>query len=415
MFTVATAPTWAVHGTSRWGGYSDPMANLKAVRPDGRREKHRVAEFFAGIGLVRVGLESAGFEVAWANDIEADKHQMYAQHFGEDERAAAHFALGDIGDANGDELPADLSLAWASFPCTDLSLAGSRAGLSGKSSATFWHFARLMRELGANRPPVVALENVVGLATSHGGNDLAAAVRALNELGYSVDVLTLDARRFVPQSRPRLFLVGAQEPPADTPVPNSELRPDWLQAAYGDPTLRTHRADLPAPPPPLTSGLSELVERVDYRDTRWWDEDRTQRFLSSLSPIQSERVEALRKARKVSYRTAYRRTRHGVAVWEVRPDDISGCLRTARGGSSKQALVRAGNGAVRVRWMTPREYARLMGVGDYKLDGLRINQALFGFGDAVCVPVVRWLADNYLMPLVSGALATPAELQAVSV
>jgi DNA (cytosine-5)-methyltransferase 1 len=372
----------------------------------------RVAEFFAGIGLVRLGLESAGFEVVWANDIEADKQKMYVQQFGDD---GAHFALGDISQTEVGDLPKNLSLAWASFPCTDLSLAGWRAGLIGKSSATFWHFTRLMRELNDELPPVVALENVVGLATSHGGDDLAQAVRELNDLGYSVDVLTLDARRFVPQSRPRLFLVGAQEPPEDTPVPNSELRPEWLQSVYGDSTLRTHRAELPAPPPPLISGLSALVEEIDHRDTQWWDEARTDRFISSLSPMQAQRLDALRMARKVSYRTAYRRTRQGVAVWEVRPDDISGCLRTARGGSSKQALVRVGNGTVRVRWMTPREYARLMGAGEYRLDGLRTNQALFGFGDAVCVPVVRWLAENYLIPLATGELAGPTVLRAVGV
>ncbi|GHP18116.1 MULTISPECIES: DNA cytosine methyltransferase [Nocardiaceae] len=364
-----------------------------------------VAEFFAGIGLVRMGLEQAGFEVCWANDIERDKHHMYRQHFGDD---AAHFQLGDVAGTRGGDLPDGLSLAWASFPCTDLSLAGGRAGLAGKNSSTFRHFTRVLDEMGDGRPEVVALENVVGLATSHGGDDLAAAVRELNELGYSVDVLTIDARRFVPQSRPRLFLIGAQHPPEDARDPNSELRPDWLQAVYGDSTLSTHRAPLPSPPIPLTSGLGDLVERMDYRDERWWDADRTEAFVRSLSPIQLQRIEILKKARKVSYRTAYRRTRNGVAVWEARPDDISGCLRTARGGSSKQAVVKIGHGRLQVRWMTPLEYARLMGAGDYTLGGLRNNQALFGFGDAVCVPVVAWLAEHYLMPLVNGTLGSIA-------
>lgn len=397
-------------GPSRAADNLSDMAQLQAVPAPGG--SLRVAEFFAGIGLVRIGLERAGFEVAWANDIEPDKYDMYRQHF---QDGGQHFSLGDVSKTQADELPKSLSLAWASFPCTDLSLAGWRAGLGGKSSSTFWHFTRLMRELDTERPPVVALENVVGFATSRGGDDLAAAIRELNELEYSVDVLTLDARRFVPQSRPRLFLVGAKNPPPDTSIPNNELRPDWLQTVYGDPTLRTHRAELPAPPPPLTSGLTNLVERLGHRDPEWWDEHRIARFIDSLSPIQAERLSVLTKRRNVSYRTAYRRTRNGVAVWEIRPDDISGCLRTARGGSSKQALVRAGNGTVRVRWMTAREYARLMGAGEYNLDGLRRNQALFGFGDAVCVPVVNWLADKYLRPLVTGEMHPKATLQAVSV
>ena len=56
--------------------------------------------------------------------------------------------------------------------------------------------------------------------------------------------------------------------------------------------------------------------------------------------------------------------------------------------------------------MTPLEYARLMGADGYKIDSLRSNQVLFGFGDAVCVPVVSWLAENYLLTLALGDLGT---------
>lgn len=387
------------------GQYDSRMGNvtpISAARP-------RVLEFFAGIGLARMGLEEAGFHVAWANDYEPDKKAMYDAQFAESSNHS--FALGDIGKVKVDDLPRDAELAWASSPCTDLSLAGTRAGLAGVQSGTFWHFTKLLRELEGDRPEAVVLENVVGLATSHGGDDLTAAIREFNDLGYSVDVLAIDARRFLPQSRPRLFLVGAQNPPEDVAEPNSELRPDWLQWVYGDKTLRTHRAKLPAPPAPKTEGLGEVVEEMSLNDERWWDADRTEAFTSSLSPMQRDRVMALKRSPGVKYRTAYRRTRNGVAVWEVRPDDISGCLRTARGGSSKQAVVRLGNKRLQVRWMTPREYARLMGAGDYDLSAARNNQALFGFGDAVAVPAVSWLAKNYLMPLVRGKLASASEVQ----
>lgn len=366
-----------------------------------RSRRPRALEFFAGIGLARMGLEAAGFEVAWANDYEPDKKALYTAQYGDE----GHFVLGDIARVQPADLPSGAALSWASSPCTDLSLAGNRAGLDGNQSGTFWHWIRLLDGL-AERPSVVVLENVVGLATSHGGDDLTAAIRALNGLGYSVDVLAIDARRFLPQSRPRLFVVGALNPPADDPMANPELRPEWLSWVFADKTLTTHRATLPTPPVPLTAGLGTLIEKMPDDDERWWDEQRTEAFLSSLSPIQWDRVTRLRRGRRVVYRTAYRRTRAGVAVWEVRADDISGCLRTARGGSSKQAVVRAGRGKVQVRWMTPVEYARLMGAGDYDLSAARTNQALFGFGDAVAVPAVAWLAENYLMPLVQGRLAS---------
>lgn len=387
---------------SRLGGGSDSVegmgkiTSISAARP-------LALEFFAGIGLARMGLEASGFRVGWANDYEPDKKAMYDAQFGE---ALDHtFSLGDIGGVSVEDLPRGAALAWASSPCTDLSLAGGRAGFAGAQSGTFWHFIRLLKELEDDRPEVAVLENVTGLASSHGGDDLTAAIRAFNELGYSVDVLAIDARRFVPQSRPRLFLVGALNPPQDSPDPNSELRPDWLQWVFGDESLRTHRAALPAPPLPMTEGLGKLIEEMAADDQRWWDKARVDAFTASLSPFQSERLAGLRRTSGIKYRTAYRRTRNGVAVWEVRADDVSGCLRTARGGSSKQAVVRLGNGRVQVRWMTPREYARLMGAGDYDLRGARTNQVLFGFGDAVAVPAVSWLSENYLLPLVKGTMA----------
>lgn len=375
---------------------------ISAARP-------RALEFFAGIGLARMGLEAAGFRVVWANDYEADKKAMYEAQFAE--FGEQHFVLGDIGKVKAGDLPQGAALAWASSPCTDLSLAGNRAGFAGAQSGTFWQFIRLLEELGDDRPEAVVLENVVGLATSHGGDDLTAAIAAFNSLGYSIDVLSIDARRFVPQSRPRLFLVGAQNPPEDVPEPNSELRPDWLQWVFGDEGLRTHRARLPAPPAPRTEGLGDEIEDMPLDDERWWDAERTERFISSLSSTQIDRVMELKRSSGVKYRTAYRRTRKGVAVWEVRPDDIAGCLRTARGGSSKQAVVRLGNKRLQVRWMTPREYARLMGAHDYDLSGARNNQALFGFGDAVAVPAVSWLSEHYLLPLIRGQFTTTAVVE----
>ncbi|MDR2374262.1 MAG: DNA (cytosine-5-)-methyltransferase [Bifidobacteriaceae bacterium] len=362
-----------------------------------------VLEFFAGIGLARMGLEAAGFRVVWANDSEPNKAAMYGTQF---PASADHeFALGDIGQVRADDLPRGASLAWASSPCTDLSLAGGRAGLAGAHSGAFWHFIRLLKGLDGDAPGAVVLENVIGLATSHGGEDIKAAIRAFNGLGYSVDVLAIDARRFVPQSRLRLFLVGAKNPPEAAPGPAGELRPGWLQWVHEDKTLRTHRAALPAAPAPKLTGLGDLVEDIPPDDDRWWDHDRTEAFMASLSQTQRERVEALRRAAGARHRTAYRRTRGGAAVWEVRADDLAGCLRTARGGSSKQAVVRLGDGRLQARWMTPRECARLMGAGGYDLSAARANQALFGFGDAVAVPVVAWLAEHYLMPLVRGAAA----------
>ena len=226
-------------------------------------------EFFAGIGLARLGLEESGFQVEWSNDIDSAKCEMYRNNFTD---TPGHTLVeGDMSELSGDDLPHDASIAWGSSPCTDLSLAGTRTGLNGKQSGAFWQYVRLLEELGDSRPPIAILENVNGLATSHSGEDLAAAVHAFNVLGYSVDVLSIDTRRFIPQSRPRLFLVGLQNPPSAEQF-DSSLRPDWLQQVFADTSLRTHRAPLPEPPSPLMSGLNMYVENMADDDERWWDE-----------------------------------------------------------------------------------------------------------------------------------------------
>ena len=352
----------------------------------------RVAEFFAGIGLVREALEGVGFDVVWANDIEPSKMALYEANYG-----AEHFSLRDIRDVVGDDIP-DVSLATASFPCTDLSLAGNRAGFAGEESSMFWEFARVLDEMGTRRPPLVLLENVPSFATSHGGNDFAQAIRKLNDLDYACGAFILDARWFLPQSRPRLFIVGSASglPEPWTATDGTFAPVQQLFATHPEPDLVPLVVPMPDVAPP---SLAETVERLSTDDARWWDTERVARFVESLSPIQTRRLERLRTGRSLRWTTAYRRTRHGRAVWEMRADEIAGCLRTARGGSSKQALVEAGGGNLRIRWMTAREYARLQGAPAYRLEGVRDTQALFGFGDAVCVPVVAWIGKHLLQPL----------------
>ncbi len=85
------------------------------------------AEFFAGIGLVRMGLERNGWKIQFANDIDPSKRRQYEFHYKD---SHSHFHLGDIHELNADSIP-PVTLATASFPCTDLSLAGKRVGLGG--------------------------------------------------------------------------------------------------------------------------------------------------------------------------------------------------------------------------------------------------------------------------------------------
>ena len=352
---------------------------------------NRICEFFAGIGLMRLGLERAGFSCVFANDIDPDKAEQYRTNFGDDE-----FLLGDIHALEPADLP-DCELFTASFPCNDLSVAGARAGLAGAQSGAYWGLIRILEALGDRRPESVLLENVPGFLTSHGGRDFAAALAALSELGYGCDAFLLDARHFTPQSRLRLFVVarlGAEE--ATFTLDDSILRPAPLRRfIHEHPEIRWSIEALPDPPE-RTSTLVDILEDLPDDDPAWWNAERTEYFMNQLSERHLGVAQSMIAAPTVSFGTAFRRVRKGRSMAELRTDGLAGCLRTPRGGSGRQILFKAGGGRFQVRLLTARECARLQGVpDDYKID-VPLNKALFGFGDAVCVPAITWIASNYL-------------------
>ena len=355
------------------------------------------AEYFAGIGLMRLGLDQAGWTTVFANDIDEKKHQMYCDHFGE----SPEFVLGDVHQIKPTSVPTTL-LATASFPCNDLSLAGSRKGLAGQHSSAFWGFIRILEKMGGRRPPLILLENVTGFLTSQGGGDFREALLALNRLGYGVDAFIIDAARFVPQSRQRLFVVGERGAKSIVEDNPSLLESDLRPAALADfilwhPDIQWNLRHLPSLPRHGRK-LDTVIEELSPNSAAWWSKARCEYLLNQMSPKHRAIADSMIKASDRSFGTVFRRVRATGSMAELRTDGIAGCLRTPRGGSGRQILFVAGGGKFSVRLLTARECARLMGADDFRLK-VPLNQALFGFGDAVCVPAIRWIADNYLTPL----------------
>lgn len=367
-------------------------------------------EFFAGGGMARAGL-GPGWRCGFANDIDPRKAASYAANWG-----GAEMVVQDIRNVAPADLPGTADLVWASFPCQDLSLAGVGAGLGGARSGTFWPFVELCREVIAEgrAPAVIALENVAGTLTSHGGKDFEAILAALAGLGYRPGAMVVDAAHFVPQSRPRLFIVALRADLAPVGAASGPAAP------WHTPALRRAVAALPAPlaeahlwwqmPVPAARNMHfvDLIED-DPASVPWHTRAETRALLSMMSEVNLAKVRTAQAARTRMVGGVYKRTRvaQGVKVQraEVRFDDVAGCLRTPAGGSSRQLILVVEGETIRSRLISARETARLMGLPDSYILPARYNEAYHLTGDGVAVPVVRHIARHVIEPLVAQAPA----------
>ena len=373
-------------------------ASIATSRVESSNLPMTAVEYFAGVGLFRMGLERAGWNVEFANDWDGERAPIYEGFFGD------KYEIRNIFSVSHEQVPR-ATLATCSFPCIDLSLAGKRAGIHGRHSGAFWGFYELLRNQGSTSPAIVLLENVPGWLYSNGGDDFYATAAALNELGYACDVFVVNARSFVPQSRSRVFMVGVKGtiPSMAFAHPRSKrLMPQKLKELIdANSAIDWMRLDVPEPPPFRNEGFSsEIVEVLPSDSTLWWAEEKVEKHLRMMSPAHFELVKYLTNRDEISYRTFFRRRRAEGQRAEVRSDDIAGCLRTAVGGSGKQFMVAVGKGSTRMRTLTTREYARLQGVPDkYPIVANSERQSLSAFGDAVCVPVIAWIAKEVMTPL----------------
>jgi DNA (cytosine-5)-methyltransferase 1 len=371
---------------------------------------HTFYEFFAGGGMARIGLGPA-WRCAFANDVDVAKARAYADNHG-----SAALAVKDVREVSPSELPGRADLAWASFPCQDLSLAGRGAGLGGERSGLFWPFWTLMRRLAAEgrAPRTIAIENVVGILTSKSGRDFTTIADAIASLGYRFGAIVIDAAAYGPQSRPRVFVIciasGLTAPLSAVSEGPAKDQPSSLVAAHARLTPATARNWLwwrTSAPPARVPTLASIIDAAP--DIPWHSEAQTARLLSLMSEANLQKVRSAQSSGMHSVGAVYRRTRKDgdgrkQQRAEVRFDGLAGCLRTPGGGSSRQTLLFVDGARVRSRLLTTREAARLMGLPDtYRLPA-RYNEAYHLVGDGVAVPVVRAIAGSIIEPVL-GACA----------
>ena len=360
-------------------------------------------EFFAGGGMARAGLGEE-WSCVFANDFSEHKAKAYRENWG-----GKHLLVEDINKISSSALPGHADLAWASFPCQDLSLAGNGAGLKGERSGTFWGFLKVIQSLRleGRKPSMIVLENVYGTLTSHEGKDFDAIARSVASEGYNFGVIVVDAVQFVPQSRPRVFIICIDEA---LNIPDSVFCERASPAWHPDKVIRAYNAlpkkvkskwmwwKMPEPTQTLFS-LDEIIENEPI-GVKWHTQDETKKIISMMSPLNRQKVIAAQQAKQIKVGTIYKRTREGVQRAEVRFDGVAGCLRTPSGGSSRQTIMVVDGPKIRTRLISPREAARLMGLPESYILPKKYNEAYHLVGDGVVVPVVAHINQNILLPII---------------
>jgi len=382
--------------------------------------RYTLAEFFAGGGLARLGF-GPNWDVVFANDVCPDKAETYKTNFGSD-----HLLVRDIARVRATEIPA-AGVWWVSFPCKDHSIAGRMAGLDGERSSTV--FAVLKRLQAAKQngrsPAIVILENVVGFLSFGKGADFQLIVEQLGGYGYRIGAVEMDADSWLPAARRRVFVVAIR---VDTPLPEGTYKagpePQWHSRVLKRAVKRLGSKAQEEwvwwtmPQPPVHSMTIASILEAKVGEDAWFGPEVVQRFLSIVDDTGKARLQTMQAAGRpvaaVMVEKGHRTLKY-VRIATVRADTAFTLLASAT-GSSRQRLLVVDGAQLRIREFTPREVSRLMGAPETYIPPKDLTPAVAVMGDAVAVPVVRYLVQHLVEPLMRavtgcGELAPAARQQ----
>lgn len=160
------------------------------------------ASFFAGVGGIDIAFEQQGFEVIYANEIDANAVKTF--NFNSKIQADHR----DINDVKASEIP-DFDIMLAGFPCQAFSVAGYRQGFDDERGRGTLFF-ELERIFKAKKPKVILLENVKNLVGHDSGNTFRVIIDKLENAGYHVKYQVMNGMDYgnVPQNRERIYIVA---------------------------------------------------------------------------------------------------------------------------------------------------------------------------------------------------------------
>lgn len=362
----------------------------------------RLFEAFAGIGCQKQGFDRAGIETEVVGISEIDKHALTAY-----EAIHGHAPnLGSITDITGDMMPKNIDVFTYSFPCTDLSKAGQRKGMTcSTQSGLVYEVMRLLEEMHEldNLPQVLIMENVVDLIQARFVDQFNEDIQIpLEKMGYTNYVFTMNAKDYgVPQNRDRVFMVsilGKYNYTKPRPIPLKKKLKDCLEDEVDESYYLSDKQ------------IKQITNWKSYQnpieDAKYEDSEYVQTITAKSNTSMNASMLLLKEKTKRGYREAfegdgvYINRPHqkrgvvqkdmtptikancsdiGVVVNDVRPaeqrsdeglrffkDDIIGTLRTKDSGGDKRVIEYQKE--LRIRKLTPRETGRLMGMSEDAID-----------------------------------------------
>ena len=309
-------------------------------------DKSKVGSLFSGIGGIDLGFEQAGFEIAWANDMDASACKTYRHNF-----PNTHLIEGDVCDVDPRALP-DVDVLVAGFPCQPFSIMGYQRGFKDSRGNLFFEISRF---IDVKRPRVVFLENVRNLMEHDKGKTFLVIYNTLAQFGYSVKYKVINATDVnTPQNRARIFIVA------------------FLNIEDCD------RFSFPESVP-LEATIEDIIDRsVKHDDIYYYGS--SSRYFKELD------------AKIVDKTGIYRIDDSGIAT---RKWDICPTLKANMGTyPDRVPIIRDDFG---IRKLTPMECLAFQGyTKNYTFKGISLESAYKQCGNTVCVPVVRSIAANII-------------------
>ena len=308
--------------------------------------KPKVGSLFSGIGGIDLGFEQAGYEIAWANDIDSACCKTYRHNF-----ANTQLIEGDVRDIDPHML-SDIDVLVAGFPCQPFSIMGYRRGFKDPRGNLFFEISRF---IDVKRPRVVFLENVQNLMEHDNGKTFLVIYNTLAQFGYSVKYKVINATDVnIPQNRARIFIVAF---------------------------LNIEDCDCFAFPKavPMEATIEDIIDRnVKHDDIYYYGS--SSRYFKELN------------AKIVDKTGIYRIDDSGVAMrkWEVCPT-----LKANMGTyHDRVPIIRDNFG---IRKITPMECLAFQGFPkQYIFKGISLEKAYKQCGNTVCVPIIRKIADKII-------------------